>query len=258
MGVVAIISDVHGNLEALQAVLAHMGPAEEVFCAGDTVGYGPNPNECCELVRERRVRCVMGNHDFTCANLDRLDGEDPDFPEEEREMCRKFFNQKNTAAQAATRWTNGVLTDENKQFLRELPLVIDENALTMVHGKPGTSADMLNEYMLPGAIRPDDADDVEGQILVVGHSHIPMQLSRLVNPGSVGQPRDRNWQASYATMRGAWYRFSYIKEEDMTFRIVNQLVEMHRVPYDVHATIDKIKGQPGIPDSLGDRLMVGL
>ncbi len=255
---IAIMSDVHGNLEALRAVLQHMGPAEEVFCAGDIVGYGPNPNECCELMRELGVRCVQGNHDFVCANLALLDAEDSDISDEDRELCRRFYNQKNTAAQAASRWTSSVLTDENRRFLRELPLVIDETNLTMVHGKPGSKADMLNEYMLPGAIRLHDADDVVGQILVVGHSHIPMQLANLVNPGSVGQPRDRNWQASYATMRGAWYRFSYVKEEDMTFRMVNQLVETHRVPYDVQTTAQKIKDEPGIPDSLGDRLMVGL
>ncbi|MHC4592005.1 MAG: metallophosphoesterase family protein, partial [Planctomycetota bacterium] len=188
---IAVVSDIHSNLEALRAVLAQVRDAETVYCAGDVVGYGPNPNECCELVRERGIKCIQGNHDFVCANLDRLDSKDDDFPEEDRELCRQVYDQKNSAAKAASRWTNRVLTEENKQFIRDLPCEINEHRLTIVHGKPGTKADMLNEYMLPGHIYTPVADQVEGDMLIVGHSHIPMRSSRLVNPGSVGQPRDR-------------------------------------------------------------------
>ncbi|MHC4593070.1 MAG: metallophosphoesterase family protein, partial [Planctomycetota bacterium] len=107
---IAVISDIHSNLEALRAVLAQVPDAETVYCAGDVVGYGPNPNECCELVRERDIKCIQGNHDFVCANLDRLDSKDDDFPEEDRELCRQVYDQKNSAAKAASRWTNSVLT----------------------------------------------------------------------------------------------------------------------------------------------------
>lgn len=254
----AVISDIHSNLEALRAVLREIGTASDIYCAGDIVGYGPNPNECCELVREHGVKCVQGNHDYVCANLDRLDSDDEGFSEEDRELCQRLFDQKNTAAQAASRWTNSVLTEESKRFLRELPYEISQHGLNIVHGKPGTKAEMLNEYMLPGSIRQEAGEQIKGHILVVGHSHIPMRISRLVNPGSVGQPRDRNWRASFATMKDAWYRFSYISEEDLTFRIVSQLVQIHRIPYDVGITMKKIKDQPDIPDSLGDRLTVGL
>ncbi len=255
---IAVISDVHGNLEALTAVLGELGDAETIYCAGDIIGYGPNPNECCDLIRERGIKCVQGNHDFVCANLDRLDGDDPSMPEEDRELCRRMFNQKNSAAQASSIWTNQVLTAANRRMIRGLPCEINENALTIVHGKPGSKADMLNEYMLAGHTHGNVTANIKGRMLVVGHSHIPMRTSRLVNPGSVGQPRDRNWMASFAVLEDAWYRFSYIRDEDMTFRIVNQFVTLRRTPYNVKATIRKIKEQDGLPDSLGDRLTVGL
>ncbi|GAG23529.1 unnamed protein product, partial [marine sediment metagenome] len=76
--------------------------------------------------------------------------------------------------------------------------------------------------------------------------------------GSVGQPRDRNWKASFAVFKDVWYRFTYIRDQDMSFRIVSQVVSIRRAPYDVRATIRKIKEQDGIPDTLGDRLTVGL
>jgi len=255
---IAVISDIHANLAALRAVLAEIGEVEAIFCAGDVVGYGPNPNECCELMRQYRVRAVQGNHDFVCANLDRLDGAYEDFPPEDQALCEDMFDQKNSAAQAASVWTNHVLTEENKQFLRQLPLRIEDGGLTIVHGKPGTKADMLNEYMLPGEVREVRFAGIEGRILVVGHSHIPIRTPCVVNPGSVGQPRDRNWRASFAMLKDAWYRFSYIDDQDMSFRIVSQLIDIHRVPYDIRATTERIKAEPDLPDTLGERLTVGM
>ncbi len=255
---IAVISDVHSNLEALLAVLAEIEDAEDVYCAGDIVGYGPNPNECCDLLQRRGVKCVMGNHDFVCANLDRLDGEDDSFAQEDRDLCRQMFKQKNSAARAASVWTNGVLTPGNKAFLRNLPLCITENKITIVHGKPGTKADMLNEYILPGYSTQRLADQSEANMLVLGHSHIPMRTAHVLNPGSVGQPRDRNWLASLATFKDVWYRFTYIKDEDMSFRFVSQAINMRRVPYDIKATMRKIKEEPELPDTLADRLTVGL
>jgi len=255
---IAVISDIHGNLEALEAVLAQIDDADEILCAGDIVGYGPNPNECCELIRERGIKSVQGNHDFVCANLDRLDAPDESFPDEDRELCRRLFTEKNVAAKEASCWTNKVLTEQNKEFLRRLPLQFTCNGITVLHGTPGSKWDLLNEYLLPGQCRPEFVRQVEGDILVVGHSHVPIRTERIVNPGSVGQPRDRNWRASYATFEGAWYRFTYIADGDMSFRVISQLVTIHRVEYDVGKTARKIKAQKGIPDSLGDRLLVGL
>jgi len=255
---IAVLSDIHGNLEALEAVLAHLTDAETIYCAGDIVGYGPSPNECCDLVRQRRIQSVQGNHDFVCANLDRLDSGDEEFSAEDRELCRRLYEQKNVAAKAASLWTSKVLTEGNRRFLRELPLEINAHGLTIVHGRPGTRAEMLNEYTLRGHAEKGFVGQVKGRMLVVGHSHIPMRTPRVINPGSVGQPRDRNWRASFATLTDAWYRFSYIADEDLSFRIVNQLVTVCRVPYDVKATIKKIKLVTEIPGSLGDRLTVGL
>lgn len=255
---IAIISDIHANLQALRAVLADIGQVDVIYCAGDVVGYGPNPNECCELAREYGVRSVQGNHDFVCANLDRLESPDDEFSESDRQLCRNMFQQKNSVAQAASVWTSKVLTEENKVYLRQLPLSITEHGLTIVHGKPGSKADMLNEYMLPGEVRNLRSEGIDGRILVVGHSHIPIRTPRVVNPGSVGQPRDRDWHPSFAMLKDAWYRFSYIGDEDMSFRIVSQLISIHRISYDIRATMARIRAEPDLPDSLGDRLTVGM
>ena len=255
---IAVVSDIHSNLEALSAVLAAVRDAEDIYCTGDIVGYGPNPNECCDLVREYKMQALQGNHDFVCANLDRLGTNDETFSDEDRALCREIYEEKNTAAQAASRWTNSVLTPENKGFLRSLPLQMNVRGATMVHGSPGSKKDMLDEYLMPGQIRKGLVDEIQGHILVVGHSHMPMRTQWVVNPGSVGQPRDRSWLASFATLEGAWFRFPYIRNGDMSFRLVSQLVTIQRVPYDVTTTVKKIKQQGELPDSLGDRLMVGL
>ncbi len=255
---IAIISDVHGNLEALRAVLAQVREAETVYCAGDIVGYGPNPNECCELMREYGAKCVQGNHDFVCANLDRLNGSDDGFDETDRELCSRMYDQKNSVAQIASQWTNSVLTRDNKEFLRGLPLSINDHGLTIMHGCPGSKENMLNEYLMPGQATKRMLQSVQGHMLVVGHTHVPMRTDCVVNPGSVGQPRDRNWRASYVILKGIWYRFTYIRDEDMSFRIVKQVVMPRRVRYDVKSTIRKIKDNADLPDALGERLTVGL
>jgi len=255
---IAIISDIHGNLEALKAVMAEIRGADAIYCAGDLVGYGPNPNECCELFRKYGGRAVQGNHDFVCANLDRMDGSDESFTEEGCRLCRELFEQKNSVAQVASQWTNSVLTADNKQYLRGLPLEINEHGITIMHGRPGDVASMLNEYLLPGQASRNILESIEGHMLVVGHTHLPMRTDCVLNPGSVGQPRDRNWRASYATLKSIWYRFPYIRDEDMSFRIVNQVANVRRVPYDVNTVVSKIKDHPDLPDALGDRLLVGL
>jgi predicted phosphodiesterase len=257
---IIIVSDIHGNLEALQAVLARVGDGDTVVCAGDVVGYGPDPNECCDILREGEIECVMGNHDFVCANLDRLDegSEGEGWTREDRLLCGQIFEQKNSVAQRSSRWTNEVLTAGNKGWLRGLPLRLEVHGLTLVHGKPGSMSDMLNEYVLPGWAADRLSDEMGGHLLVVGHSHLPMRTAHVVNPGSVGQPRDRNWMASYAVLDPVRFKFPYIRDEDMSFRFVDQVVKIYRVPYDIAATIQKIKDEPGLPDSLGDRLPVGL
>ncbi len=254
---IALISDIHGNLEALEAVLAQLSRRDQVYCAGDIVGYGPNPNECCEVLRTRQIPSVMGNHDFVCANLHLLEQEGG-LPEEDRALCRKIYAQKNSVAKASSWWTNRRLSPENRDYLRQLPLKLEVEGLTILHGKPGSREDMLNEYVLPGLGMEALSDKVEGQMLVIGHSHLPIRTPHVVNPGSVGQPRDRNWMSSYATLDPVRFKFCYIREEDMSFRIVSQVVNIQRTPYDVGRTIQKIKDEAELADSLGDRLTVGL
>jgi predicted phosphodiesterase len=255
---IVLISDIHGNLEALEAVLRHVEEDDQIYCAGDVVGYGPNPNECCEVLRERGIPSVMGNHDFVCANLDRMNSDDPSFPEQDCELCHRIYEGKNTVAKTSSRWTSSVLTEENRQWLQALPLTLEVHGLTILHGKPGTRFDMLNEYVLPGAATHMLHEQIEGNMLVVGHSHLPMRTTHVINPGSVGQPRDRNWMSSFATLDPVRFKFKYIREEDLSFRIVSQITNITRIPYDIGTTIQKIKDEPELPDSLGDRLTVGL
>jgi len=197
---IAIISDVHGNLEALQAVLADIAVKgiKSIYCLGDIVGYGPNPNECCALIRESCQYIVAGNHDWTA--------------------CGKISSyEMNPYAAAAVEWTIKTLTGENISFLNGLPLRIDDGVSTYCHGSP---------------LRPDDFNYIEYQwdinassgsfekLCFIGHTHkaivfrlkgglylnavyapyntkINNAYQHIVNVGSVGQPRDGNPMACY-------------------------------------------------------------
>jgi predicted phosphodiesterase len=255
---IVLMSDIHSNLEALEAVLTQMDPGDEAICVGDVVGYGPSPNECCDLLRRRNIRSVMGNHDFVCANLRDMEDEDGEMSPEDRRLCRRLYECKNPAAQAASRWTSSVLTEQNRQWLRGLPVKLQVDGLTLMHGRPGSPEETLNEYVLPGQGTEGAAEQVEGELLVLGHSHIPMRAPRLLNPGSVGQPRDRNWKASYATVDPVKFRFRFIPKQTMSFRLISQIVKIRRVSYDIGRTVQKIKDVPELPDTLGDRLTVGI
>ena len=198
-----ILSDIHGNWEALEAVLesAEAETIEQVLVLGDLVGYGAGPNEVVETVRRRAERVIRGNHDKVVAKLDDGDG----------------FN---SVALAAARWTTDALSDENLTYLRDLdrgPVEVLEG-VNLCHGSPLDE----DEYVmsLDGAQRV--FEDFIGRLTFFGHTHLPMvfvasaagvhgaalegddftitidpENRYLVNPGSVGQPRDRNPQAAY-------------------------------------------------------------
>src|SRR3989338_6257691 len=127
---IAIIADVHSNLEALEGVLKDISnkDVDDIICLGDIVGYGANPNEVIELIKKKNIKCLKGNHDLNAVTLEKLD----------------WFND---FAKEALKWTNKVLTEENKQFLKELPETLEikdkENRLLAVHGSP---KDHLYEY----------------------------------------------------------------------------------------------------------------
>ena len=230
--IIALISDIHSNFEALQTVWDYIRDADAVLCMGDIVGYGASPNEVVEFVRREMERrtflCVRGNHDNAIA-----------FGTEWR------FNPY---ARQAVRWHQHVMTIENLEFLRKLPirqLFTDDTGRSylIIHGSPRAP---LDEYLFPSL--PDREfravlSYVKQDDLLVGHTHVPMLKvidgRRIINPGSVGQPRDNDWRASY----------SIIDTESGE-------VEFHRVEYDVEESARKII-EAGLPRVLAERLFYG-
>lgn len=247
----ALISDIHANLEALQAVLDDIDTkdVERIICLGDIVGYGPNPVECVDLVAARCEWSLIGNHDFGVLY------EPTNFnyaAEQAAYWTRRQFENGTSEEESATRW----------DFLGRLRVRVVEGDFLCVHGSPRRP---INEYLFP-----DDAvnspvkmqqifERIEKHCLV-GHTHVPGVFTdepdfyppgdldhvytfvegekSIINPGSVGQPRDLNPQAAYA-----------ILEDDR--------VEFLRVEYDVDAVVQKIKEIPELTDWLGERLIEG-
>jgi putative phosphoesterase len=242
---IAIISDVHANLEALGAVLDHVSGADLICCVGDIVGYGPNPNECCELLREHGVLAVQGNHDYTSATLDDI--------EPCSSMARKSFH-----------WTYGRLTAENKEWLLSLPLQLDVDGMTLVHGCPGTTHDMRNTYVLDSYYSARHYDKlvakVNGRRLVLGHTHLPLchgSAAKVINPGSVGQPRDGDWRPSFCTVHDLRYSFSLVPSLKGSFSMMRDRVEFHRVEYDVEKTAAKVAAEDDLHPRLSYMLRRG-
>jgi diadenosine tetraphosphatase ApaH/serine/threonine PP2A family protein phosphatase len=238
-----IFSDVHGNLEALQAVLASGAAAGVGFhiCLGDVIGYGADPNECIAAVRALPAfACVKGNHD--AAVID---------PSE-----RSFFH---SVALEGVRYTEATLTDDNWKFIEDLPYTYTSDGLFIaVHASPFRPEAW--EYVLDqgGAKRAFGA--MEHQVAFIGHSHTPVVFSDdgkaerflpgdrlkikegvryVVNVGSVGQPRDGNPDSSFVVF----------DDETLT-------VEIKRVEYDRKTAAEKIL-KAGLPPVLAERLLVG-
>ena len=225
---IAIISDVHANLEALEAVLAEAGTLD-LYCLGDLVDYGANPNEVVSALRERGARTIMGNHDYAAVSGDR--------------------SQFNPKAAMSSLWTGKQLTAESTNHLRSLPLEIrislDGNRAFFAHGSPD---DRLWEYVDPRThsdLFGHYLDRTKSHVIGLGHTHIPYvwkEKGRIVfNPGSVGQPRDGDWRASFAIMT--------VNEAELG-------VEVRRVEYDVEKAASKIR-EAGLPASHADRLFAG-
>jgi predicted phosphodiesterase len=198
---ILVMSDIHGNINALEAVLHDAGKVERVWCLGDLVGYGPDPNECIKKIRSlRNCICLMGNHDS--AVLGNMDME--------------AFNRD---ARLSVEWNQRIIKPENMNFLKHLPEKHVEDRVTLVHGSPRNP---VWEYILDWQVAMNNFDYFETDLCFVGHTHIPVifqmieeelgsQLQILspvgpveligkaiVNPGSVGQPRDRDPRAAYA------------------------------------------------------------
>ncbi|MEM2890575.1 MAG: metallophosphoesterase family protein [Candidatus Hadarchaeum sp.] len=225
---IGLISDIHSNLAAFKAVLSDMPKVDGIICIGDLVGYGAEPNEVVKLARSKGVRVVMGNHDYATVTKD--------------------VRGMNDRAATAALWTADVLSQENRDYLASLPHHLEFNfkgqRIYAVHGSP---RDPLGEYVFPDFSNRDLAEVVKGveaDVIVLGHTHIPMNRmvlgKTIINPGGVGQPRDRDPRASYAVL-------DLGKEAKIHFR---------RVEYDVESAAEKIKAA-GLPEELATRLFFG-
>lgn len=244
----AILSDIHSNLPALETVLEQVREAEvdEAWCLGDVVGYGAHPNECAALVREHCARSLVGNHDL--AALDQLD-----------------ISTFSPAAAAAVRWTRSAMSDDTVAFLRGLEPAGEAAEIALYHASP---RDPVWEYVL----WPDQAAECiraqSQRVSLVGHSHVALffalaadggapaseargaqagagttlEIGRgrwLINPGSVGQPRDGDARAAWLELDTDAWRASF-----------------HRIAYDIDRAADAIVAA-GLPEHLARRLYVG-
>jgi diadenosine tetraphosphatase ApaH/serine/threonine PP2A family protein phosphatase len=236
-----VVSDVHGNLHALEAVLEAIATdaPDELWCLGDLVGYGPQPNPCCALVAERADVCLIGNHDLGV--LGRLDLDD--------------FSPE--AAESA-RWTMGMLAPDARAYLETLGPAGERAEVGLFHASP---RDPVWEYVLSSAVALVSLRETNEDLVLVGHSHVALRFGLaepeialapagteielttqrwLLNPGSVGQPRDGD-------PRAAWLLLD-LEQRRATFR---------RVPYAVERTQAEIR-EAGLPEVLAARLEHGL
>jgi len=239
----AILSDVHGNLEAFRAVIQDLRDqgAEQVAFLGDVVGYGANPNECLALLRELTEWVVAGNHDCGAVGLTDID----------------TFN---SAAHTAVLWSQQQLSMENIAYLRRLPLLHQREGITFVHASPNEPGGW--SYMLTFPEAEEGFQALAGDLAFVGHTHRPMALAKepkgevqvisheevilkeeiryIINVGSVGQPRDSNPQAAYGLY------------DDVAKKYI-----LKRVTYDIKAAQKKIL-KAGLPPFLAQRLAKGI
>jgi len=240
----AIISDVHGNLPAFTSFLeiSEELNVRRILCLGDIVGYNPWPNECIDIIKEMGIPCVMGNHDRVACGEDSPDS----------------FN---LAARGAILWTREVLTESNRKYLAALPdmIVVDKEYL-LVHGSPRDP----NEYIFTHNSAIDNIEfmksEFEKSLCFFGHTHVVFAVSEdrgkievfrgesvqiekekgyLINPGSIGQPRDGDPKAAFL-----------IYDEG------KQEVKFHRFDYDIDAVYEAVI-DAGIDPYLGKRLFLG-
>jgi predicted phosphodiesterase len=241
---VAVVSDIHSNLHALEAVLAAIDAdaPDELWCLGDLVGYGPRPNECCATIAERADVCLAGNHDLAVRgtiDLDEFGGE----------------------AGVAARWTREVVEPEAQALLDRLEPEGAAHGVALYHG---SARDPIWEYVLSDQVAFVTMALANVPLVLVGHSHVALQIvlsggedlsggvapagteleldgvQALLNPGSVGQPRDRAPRAAYLLLDLDARRASF-----------------RRVEYDVERTQKEMR-QAGLPELLAARLELGL
>lgn len=236
----AIFADIHANLEALQAVLmdAETHDCTHFICLGDVVGYNANPRECVEIVRHLECPVVKGNHDEQASVADDLNGFNP-------------------LAEEAIQWTRDHLTDEDKQWLKDLRLVRQVRDFTIVHSTLDTPQKwgyVFNQLDAAASFNYQHTN-----VCFYGHTHVPRAYVRdsnvhqvpfddlriepgkkyFINVGSVGQPRDGDWHAAYCV-----------------YDATAGAVTLRRLEYDIYTAQEKIV-DAGLPQRLADRLALG-
>lgn len=240
---VAIISDIHGNRHALEAVLEDIeeSSVEEVWCLGDVVGYGAEPDACAKLTREHAALCLAGNHDLAVTG----------------EVELEDFSRN---AAAAVRWTQGAISHSTREFLDTLRPVGERYAIGLFHASP---REPVWEYVLAAGLAERCLDTQSHRVCLVGHSHVALSFDRqiggsvtgswraagseleigagewLLNPGSVGQPRDGD-------PRAAW----------MILDLDADTANYRRCEYDVAGAAEAIRAAE-LPASLAERLEYG-
>jgi diadenosine tetraphosphatase ApaH/serine/threonine PP2A family protein phosphatase len=240
---VAVVSDIHSSLYALEAVLAAIDAEapDELWCLGDLVGYGPHPNECCAVIAERGDVCLAGNHDLAVRgtiDLEEFGGE----------------------AAIAAGWTREVLEPQFRELLDRLEPQGAAHGVALYHG---SARDPIWEYVLSHEAALATLELADSPLVLVGHSHVALQIvdaaeglaggvapagtegdvggkRALLNPGSVGQPRDGDPRAAY-----------------LLLDLDEQRASFHRVDYDIERTQREIR-DAGLPEILAARLDLGL
>lgn len=229
----AIISDIHSNLQALTTALSIIDRSEvdEIHCLGDIVGYGANPNECVALVRDRCTSCVLGNHDLAAIDTS---------------LAQYFTKPGRTAAF----WTHEKLTPENMAYLSSLSYTFAAKNCTLVHASP-MNPDKW-EYVLSLPIAEQQFEAFSTELCFIGHTHVPSvcgenlqtftfkkDMRFLINVGSIGQPRDGNPQLSFGIFDSDQWTYQNVRSE-----------------YDINGASNAILQQQ-LPSVLASRLFLG-
>jgi predicted phosphodiesterase len=239
----AILADIHSNLEAFEEVLGRIKNVDKIICLGDVVGYGPNPNECIELIKQHQIICIAGNHDKAVTG----------------ELTTQAFNRE---AKDAILWTKITLTKENLAFLKALPVILDLAEFQIVHGSLDNP---LENYITNMDEAKQTLKAMSKTVCFVGHSHQPLLIGQkadgiiegkiindkdcikvsdyaksIINVGSVGQPRDHDPRAGY-----------------LIYNHGEKTAEFHRLHYNLKLVQQKML-EAELPDPLINRLALGL
>jgi len=225
---IALISDIHANYEALESMLARLAgeTVDRMVCLGDVVGYGADPNACVEKVREVCEVCVLGNHDAALADIIHL----------------QYFN---AYARSAIEWSRTVMTPENLDYLKSLPMTHRIEDILLVHATP-LKPEAWNYIHTMAEAGPNFEAMGSASMCFIGHSHIPVRFDSedgsksIINVGSIGQPRDRDPRATCGIFDTETREFEWLRET-----------------YDIQGAAAKIRDAE-LPEFLASRLFIGM